>query len=143
MDAVVGLIGSRFGRSEPGARVTAYVRGLLAGLERKNGWMLAEHAGAVSPDGVQRLLRTAEWDVDGVRDDVRGYVLDGLADPDRGCSSPMTPGLSFLKERGRSIGSSCVDLFPGGSPPACGCAAMRRRGQGSTRRVDRAAAAGP
>ena len=82
LDAVVGLIGSRFGRSEPRARVGAYVRGLLAGLERKNGWTLAEHAGAVSPDGMQRLLRTAEWDVDGVRDDVRSYVLDGLGDPD-------------------------------------------------------------
>ena len=47
------------------------------------------------------------------------------------------------RERGRSIGSSCIDLFPGVSPPACGRAAVRRRGQGSTRRVDRAAAAGP
>ena len=84
LDAVVGLIGSRFVRSEPRARAGAYLRGLLAGLERKNGWTLAEHAGAVSPDGMQRLLRTADWDVDGVRDDVRGYVLDGLADTDAG-----------------------------------------------------------
>ena len=100
LDAVVGLIGSRFVRSEPRARVGAYVRGLLAGLERKNGWTLAEHAGAVSPDGMQRLLRTADWDVDGVRDDVRGYVLDGLGRPrpdgdsGLGCSSPTTPGSS-------------------------------------------------
>jgi hypothetical protein len=46
---------------------------------------------------MQRLLRTADWDVDGVRDDVRGYVLDGLGDPDDpsvGCSSLMTPGSS-------------------------------------------------
>ena len=84
LDAVVGLIGSRFVRSEPRARVGAYVRGLLAGLERKNGWTLAEHAGAVSPDGMQRLLRTADWDVGGVRDDVRGYVLDGLGGSDAG-----------------------------------------------------------
>jgi SRSO17 transposase len=81
------LIGSRFVRSEPRARVGAYVRGLLASLERKNGWTVAEHAGAVSPDGMQRLLRTADWDVDGVRDDVRGYVLDGLADPDAGADA--------------------------------------------------------
>lgn len=80
LDAVIGLIGSRFGRSEPRSRVGDYVRGLLAGLERKNGWTVAEHAGAVSPDGMQRLLRTADWDVDGVRDDVRGYVFDGLGD---------------------------------------------------------------
>ena len=61
-----------------------YLRGLLAGLERKNGWTVAEHAGAVSPDGMQRLLRTADWDIDGVRDDLRRYVLDELGDqPDR------------------------------------------------------------
>ena len=48
----------------PGGDESAWV---LAGLERKNGWTLAEHAGPVSPDGMQRLLRTAEWDVDGVR----------------------------------------------------------------------------
>lgn len=40
--------------------------------------MLAEHAGAVSPDGMPRLLRTAGWEVDGVRGDLRGYVLDQL-----------------------------------------------------------------
>lgn len=80
MDAVVELIAGRFGRVEPRRRVGAYLRGLLAGLERKNGWTLAEHAGAVSPDGMQRLLRTADWDVDGVRDDLRGYVLDHLGD---------------------------------------------------------------
>lgn len=49
-------------------------------MERKNGWTLAEHAGAVSPDGMRRLLRTAGWDVNGVRDDLRGYVLDRLGD---------------------------------------------------------------
>jgi hypothetical protein len=49
-----------------------------AGLERKNGWTLAEQAGEVSPDGMQRLLRRADWDVDGVRDDVRDYVMDKM-----------------------------------------------------------------
>ena len=34
-----------------------YLCGLVAGLERKNGWTLAEHAGEASPDGMQRLLR--------------------------------------------------------------------------------------
>ena len=62
----------------PGPRVCS---GLVAGLERKNGWTLAEHAGEVSPDGMQRLLRRADWDVDGVRDDLRGYVMEHLGDP--------------------------------------------------------------
>src|SRR5660397_228898 len=55
-------IAPRFARSEPRERVAAYVRGLLAPLERKNGWTLAEQAGESSPDGMQRLLYGADWD---------------------------------------------------------------------------------
>ncbi len=68
MDELVELISGRFARVEPRRRVGGYLRGLLAGLERKNGWTLAEAAGEVSPDGMQRLLRTADWHADAVRD---------------------------------------------------------------------------
>src|SRR3569833_2868907 len=78
LDRVHALIGGRFTRAEPRARAREYVSGLVAGLERKNGWTLAEHAGEVSPDGMQRLLRRADWDVDAVRDDIRDYVIDRL-----------------------------------------------------------------
>jgi SRSO17 transposase len=71
-------------------------------LERKNGWTVSEHAGAVSPDGMQRLLRTADWDVDGVREDVRGYVLDGLGDVGRGVFIADDTG--FIKKGRRSAG---------------------------------------
>jgi FOG: Transposase len=101
LDAVVELIAGRFGRIEPRRWAGAYLRGLLAGLERKNGWTLAEHAGAVSPDGMQRLLRTAEWDVDGVRDDLRGYVLDELGDPD---GVFIVDETGFVKKGVRSAG---------------------------------------
>ena len=53
-------IAGRFGRAEPRARVREYVSGLVAGLERKNGWTLAEQAGGAGPDGMQRLLRCAD-----------------------------------------------------------------------------------
>src|ERR1700728_2806278 len=82
LDRVHERIAGRFARSEPRARVREYVSGLVAGLERKNGWTLAERAGEVSPDGMQRLLRWADWDVDGVRDDVRDNVAEHLGDRD-------------------------------------------------------------
>src|SRR6266511_2768471 len=78
LDRVHARVAGRFGRSEPRARARA--REYVAGLERKNGWTLAEHAGAVCPDGMQRLLRGADWDVDGVRDDVRDHVVEHLGD---------------------------------------------------------------
>jgi len=36
----------------------------------------------VGPDGMQRLLGGADWDVGEVRDDVRGYVIEQLGDED-------------------------------------------------------------
>jgi hypothetical protein len=54
------LIAGRFARAEPRARVRSYLSGLVAGLERKNGWTLAEEAGEIVPDGMQRLLRSAD-----------------------------------------------------------------------------------
>ncbi len=71
LEEVHARIAGRFARAEPRARVLAYLRGLLGQLERKNGWTLAEAAGEVSPDGMQRLLRTADWNADTVRDQLR------------------------------------------------------------------------
>ena len=94
-------IASRFSRSEPRERVGAYLRGLLAPLERKNGWTLAEQAGESSPDGMQRLLATADWDADRVRDDLRDYVVEHLGDPG---AVLVVDETGFLKKGNRSAG---------------------------------------
>jgi SRSO17 transposase len=81
-DELMLRVGARFARVEPRRRMTAFVRGLLAGLPRVNCWSIAGHAGEQCPRGMQRLLSSAVWDEAGVRDDLRGYVLDHFADPD-------------------------------------------------------------
>src|ERR1700735_3179231 len=78
LDDLFALVAGRFGRVEPRRRARAYVRGLLAPLASKNGWTLAEAAGDATPDGMQRLLNAAAWEGEGVRDDVRGYVVRHL-----------------------------------------------------------------
>jgi SRSO17 transposase len=72
------LIAPRFARPEPRRRALAYLRGILSPTERKNSWQLAEHAREATPYGMQRLLSSATWDVDGVRDDVRTYAIEQL-----------------------------------------------------------------
>jgi SRSO17 transposase len=57
------------------------VCGLLADLPRKNCWTIAEHAGQATPDGLQHLLAGAVWDEHAVRDDIRDYLVEHLADP--------------------------------------------------------------
>jgi SRSO17 transposase len=59
----------------------AYVLGLLSQAERKNSWSLAELAGDVSPDGMQRLLNFSPWDQDACRDAAARYVVRNLGDP--------------------------------------------------------------
>jgi SRSO17 transposase len=101
VDRFVGRIGQRFARSEPRERASRYLSGLTAGLDRRNGWTIAEHAAEVSPDGMQRLLRKADWDVDGVRDDLRDLVVEELGDPD---AVLVTDETGFLKKGTRSAG---------------------------------------
>jgi SRSO17 transposase len=94
-------IGRRFGRVEPRRRALAYLQGLLGQVERKNSWWLAEQAGEVTPDGMQRLLNGSEWDADGVRDDLRDYVVEQLGDPDAVLVLDET---GFVKKGDRSAG---------------------------------------
>ena len=65
----------RFTRLEPRRRLLAYLRGLLAPVERKNGWQLAESAGDATPDGMQDFLGRMRWDADQVRDDLQAYRI--------------------------------------------------------------------
>jgi SRSO17 transposase len=82
LDELLDRIAGRFPRVEPRRRAKALVVGLLSDLPRKNCWTLAEHAGDSSPDGMQHLLARAVWDHDGVRDDLRDYVVEHLGDPE-------------------------------------------------------------
>src|SRR4051794_6841663 len=81
LDELMGRLAPRFGRVEPRRRALAYLRGLLAPVERKNGWRLAEAAGDRTPDGMQDFLSRMRWDADAVRDDLRAYVVEHLGDP--------------------------------------------------------------
>src|SRR5215207_86210 len=70
-----------FTREEVRQRLPRYLAGVLAPVERRNGWQLAEQIGESEPDGVQRLMNGACWDADGVRDDLRAYVVAHLGHP--------------------------------------------------------------
>ncbi|MFG3260590.1 IS701 family transposase [Streptomyces sp. NPDC048172] len=91
----------RFSRSEPRASALAYLRGLIAPLERKNGWTLAEQAGHLGPDRIHRLLNSCDWSADEVLEDVRGYVVEHLGDPD---GVLILDDTGFLKKGTRSAG---------------------------------------
>jgi SRSO17 transposase len=90
-----------FGRQEPRERAIRYMRGLMSEVGRKNGWQLAEQAGEATPDGMERLLSTARWDVEGVRDALRGWVVDTLGTDE---SILVVDETGFLKKGTHSAG---------------------------------------
>src|SRR5215216_3251813 len=101
LEELAGRIAPRFARAEPRRRALAYLRGLLAPLERKNGWQLAEAAGDATPDGVQDFLSRMHWDAEAVRDDLRAYVVEHLGDPNAVLVLDET---GFLKKGSKSVG---------------------------------------
>src|ERR671920_2474082 len=59
-----------------------FLDALLGPEPRKTGWMRAEAVGDPGPWRQQALLGRAQWDADALRDLVRDYVVETLADPD-------------------------------------------------------------
>jgi SRSO17 transposase len=73
-------IAPHFRRAEVRTRAYRFLEGLLAPVERKNGWQLAEELGERGPRGVQRLLGDADWDEGAVRDELRAYITEHLGE---------------------------------------------------------------
>jgi SRSO17 transposase len=59
-----------------------FLDGLLGEERRKTGWMRAEAAGDPGPWRQQAILGRGRWDADALRDIVREYVVERLAEAD-------------------------------------------------------------
>jgi len=68
LKARVGRVLHRRELRETGA---AFLDGLLSGIERKTGWLMAEQSGAERPYRMQSLLGRSQWDADRLRDAAR------------------------------------------------------------------------
>jgi SRSO17 transposase len=79
----------------------AFLDGLLSGVERKTGWLMAEQAGAERPYRMQSLLGRSTWDSEKLRDHVRAYVVEALGDPD---GVLVVDETGFLKKGEHSVG---------------------------------------
>src|SRR5512133_977302 len=98
---LAGRIGAHVRRAEVRKRVAHYLQGLLASVERKNGWQMAEELGEANAHGVQRLLEEADWDEEAVRDELRTCVIEELGD-EQGVRVVDETG--FLKKGKKSAG---------------------------------------
>lgn len=76
--------------------------GLVSRLDRKNGWTFAEHAGDVSPDGMQRLVRRADLGASTRSETTYGTMWSSISATPTVCWSSTTP--AFVKRGIRSAG---------------------------------------
>jgi len=101
LEGLKDFVAPAFQRSEQRASASAFLDGVLSGVERKTGWMLAEEAGLARPYRIQSLLGRSSWSADALRDRVRRYALDALGDPDGVLVIDET---GFLKKGAHSVG---------------------------------------
>ena len=90
-----------FTQQRVAASASLFLDGLLGTEPRKTGWMRAEAAGDPGPWRQQAILGRGRWDGDALRDIVREYALETLADPDAVLVLDET---GFLKKGSASCG---------------------------------------
>ncbi len=94
-------IGPLFSQERSAVNAGLFLDGLLGDERRKTGWMRAEAAGDPGPWRQQALLGRDRWDADALRDLVREYVVEHLADDDAVLVIDET---GFLKQGKASCG---------------------------------------
>lgn len=90
-----------FTQERVAASAGQFLDGLLGNERRKTGWMRAEAAGDRGPWRQQAILGRGRWDADVLRDVVRDYALETLADPD---AVLVVDETGFLKQGKASCG---------------------------------------
>ncbi|MBP7339681.1 IS701 family transposase, partial [Niveispirillum sp.] len=90
-----------FTQDRVAASAGLFLDGLLGAEQRKTGWMRAEAAGDPGPWRQQAILGRGRWDADALRDIVRDYALETLADDDAVLVIDET---GFLKQGKASCG---------------------------------------
>jgi SRSO17 transposase len=90
-----------FTQERVAASAGQFLDGLLGPERRKTGWMRAEAAGDPGPWRQQAILGRGRWEADALRDVVREYALETLADPDAVLVIDET---GFLKQGKASCG---------------------------------------
>jgi SRSO17 transposase len=91
LETFLASFASCFPRREVRTTASRYVRGLLADVQRKNGWQLAEEVGLSDPHALQRLLNEAKWDDASVRRQMRQVTIAQIG---------YDPGVGVLDESG-------------------------------------------
>src|SRR5690242_20199406 len=101
LEGLLARFGRLFVRAEPREQAGRYLEGLLAPVERKNGWQLAEAIGDARPWRTRRVLGHMPWDEYAARDLCRGHAVGR---PGAGDAVLVVDETAFVTEGEHSAG---------------------------------------
>src|SRR3954462_2310749 len=101
LEGLLARFGRLFVRAEPREQAGRYLEGLLAPVERKNGWQLAEAIGHARPSRPPRVLSHVLWDEGAARDLCREHVVERLG---AGDAVLVVDETAFVKKGRHSAG---------------------------------------
>jgi SRSO17 transposase len=101
LEELFARMGPVFYRTESRKHAEQYLLGLLAPLQRKNGWTIAEYVGESEPKALQRFLNLSPWDVERLLELNRDYLLEHFASPSAILVADPT---GFAKKGIKSVG---------------------------------------
>jgi len=78
-----------------------YMKGLLSGASRKNGWQLSEITGESTPYKLQQFIYRGSYSADKIRDITRDYVNENLGEED---GVMVADDTGFIKQGKKSCG---------------------------------------
>jgi SRSO17 transposase len=113
---VKSLLRPLFAQERAAVNAGLFLDGLLGDERRKTGWMRAEAAGDPGPWRQQALLGRDRWDADALRDMVREYVMEHLADDN---AVLVVDETGFLKQGKASCG--VARLYTGSAGKITNC----------------------
>src|ERR1044071_5333708 len=101
LTALKGRLAPVFRRSDVAASAGAFIDGLLSGIPRKTGWLMAEQASLKRAYRVPSLLGRRSWNADALRDRVRVEAIASLGDRS---GVLVVDETGFLKKGEHSVG---------------------------------------
>jgi hypothetical protein len=123
-ESVFALVAPAFARVEPRRRARMFIQALLAPVESRTYWRIAEYAGEADPGGMQRLLASASWMTRGsVRRSAAMWSPgsgraggDGVVQPVVG-HAPFCSPTARVASMWRAVSSRFIGLSPSAAGP--------------------------
>ena len=113
---LMNRIGGAFSSEAGFENAQKYMKGLLDGTSRKNGWQMSEAAGESTPYRLQQFINRGRYDAEELQGIERGYVMENLGESE---GTLVVDDTGFVKQGTKSCGVQ--RQYTGTAGKVCNC----------------------